>query len=251
MKLFLRHFRILLFTIFSLYNFGNLKAQDKVIDNQELAWNNCSITKKIKNKFSLRGELSIRRSDFYKNWQQFLTRGMIYYHLKPQLKIGIGSSYITTYPYGKQPILTKRKDLNFFEQAILKNKVEKLTLVHNVRIEYFFREQFTTNNKGEISKSGTKNFSKLRYQLTLKYPIKVLENKDQFYVKVFDEIHFSTISNFANPYFQQNRYYIGLGFKSHQHFNLTVGYKNQHIYKSDNIRVENNRILDMGVNYTL
>ncbi|MCT4580745.1 MAG: DUF2490 domain-containing protein [Flavobacteriales bacterium] len=238
----------LLFIFF--YSLSFSLAQGKIVDQQELAWNNFSLTKKIDSHISLRGELSIRRANFYKNWQQFLMRGMFYYHLKPQLKLGIGSSYIQTFPYGKQPILTSRTDLNLFEQLLYQNKLQQLSLTHNFRLEHFFREQFAADDHGHIYKTGMKNFSKVRYQFTVKYPIHIFKNKDKVYLKLFDELHFSTTNQLKNPYFQQNRYYIGLGYRQ-QHLNFTIGYKNQRIYKSDKIRIENNRMLDIGINYTL
>lgn len=224
-------------------------AQDKIIDKQELAWNNFSINKKF-TKFSVRGELSIRRSDFYKNWQQFLTRGMFYYHLNSDLKVGIGSSYIETFPYGNQPIPTRRTDVNFFEQIIYKTKLQRFSFTQNARFEHFFREQFITEEDGIIYKDGIKTFSKLRYQITVNYNLKKFKNKDKLYLKAFDEIHFSTTNNWEGIYFQQNRYYLGIGYKM-QHLNLTIGYKNQRIYKSDKVHIENNRMLDLGVGFII
>ncbi len=247
MKLF-KKLLFLLFIIFLSLSFS--LAQNKIVDQQELAWNNFSLTKKINAHFSLRGELSMRRANFYKHWQQLLMRGMFYYHIKPQLKAGIGSSFIQTFPYGKQPILTSRTDVNFFEQVIYQNKLQQFSLLHNFRLEHFFREQFITDGNSSIYRSGIKSFSKLRYQFTIKYPIYILNNKNQIYLKLFDELHFSTISQWNTPYFQQNRYYIGIGYKQ-QHLNFTIGYKNQRIHKSDRIRIENNRMLDIGINYTL
>ena len=70
-------------------------------------------------------------------------------------------------------------------------------------------------------------------------------------LSIYDEVFISFGKKVTYNLPDQNRIYLGLGYKFNNYGTVNVGYLNQLIIKSNGLKAESNHTLFLGVNYVL
>ena len=198
-------------------------------------------------KFGLDSELHLRLADFGGQKQQILIRPSIYYKLNQNVSFYTGYTYISTFPYGDQPIAARTPENNVWVQAHVKQNIGKVGISHRYRLEERWTGNITANgNAYELN--GTTHRNRIRYRLTAKY---VLPKDPRFYLTVFDEVWVNYGKNVGLNYLDQNWLYAGAGFLINKETALEIAYQWQIIEKSDGYHKESNNTLQLSLHYNL
>jgi len=230
-----------LLILFFLFIGGAAYAQRQV-DHQFNSWWTYVGNHKISEKFSVHTLYSFRRNEFLINWQQSLTRVGLTYKIAPNLAFTLGGDWVITFPYGKQPIDQKTTENRIFGQFVLKNNVNRLIINHRFRVV-----QQSIHLPNQILKLG-----RLRYRFELELPITNSTLAPQtLFVSASNEMFVNFGSNVEVPILNQNRAFLGLGYKFNSKSALVLGYMNQYIIKSDDVHIESNNTLSAVVVYNL
>jgi Protein of unknown function (DUF2490) len=220
--------------------------------NRQYAHNNNSWwmyigSHKISEKWGLHLEAQLRRSDFVKQKQQLLLRTGINYHFNAQASATFGYCFVSTGQYGGFPAKSEFPEHRLWEQIQLKSMYGKVEMVNRFRLEQRFSNLPIANNG--IFEPGDAVYTN-RFRLLSRFSIplkgKSIEDKS-WYVSFYDEFFVNFGKNVGLNIFDQNRAYLALGYKIPQLGRLELGYLNQLIFRSDGIRVENNRTLFLGL----
>jgi hypothetical protein len=190
-------------------------------------WNtiNVNINNINKSPFSLAYEFSPRYFDDNKN--TFINRLALNYSINNKHSIGIG--------YGLTTINDDDIWSNFhgiFQQYIYKNNLnDNLTLANRFRVEQNFRN----NDHGDVS-------VRLRDRLRFEYFISHLT--DGLFFVLQDEFFINTITtNIVRSGIDQNRAFIGIGYKFNSTIMVETGYQNQWVNIRNNKEDKDNHVL--------
>ncbi len=203
---------------------------------------------KISNKWGVHLETQIRRNDFFLNSQQLLLRAGVNYHINSNVFLTAGYCFVNTYPYGEFPSKATFPENRLWEQIQLKSQFAKFENINRIRLEQRFVNVPVLQNKNYVP--GSEIYSnRIRYMTKFSLPLnKKTIDKASVYVTTFDEIFISFGENVGQNIFDQNRAFIGVGYKLPTIGKLEMGYLNQLLFKPDNIRVENNHTILMAFN---
>jgi len=228
--------------VFLICHSGFSVFAQKQVDNQFNSWWTYAGDHKIANKFSVHTFYSFRRNEFVKNWQQSLLRLGLNYHLNDKLILTPGYDWVVNFPYGEQPLPKQITEQRIFEQLIVKYKVGRISFIHRFK----FEQRFVDLRKDYIL------LQRFRYKLAVNIPINKNSMGDNtLFLSASNELFISYGKGTINNYFDQNRGYIGIGYKFDKVKTISLGYMNQYLLKKDNIHVENNHTLMLGFNYNM
>ncbi len=146
---------------------------------------------------------------------QFIRLGL-YYELSPG--IFITASYIHQYSQTQDDIHVSEN--RPYEEITLKNKFKKFRIAHRYRIEHQW-----------INKLGGTDFKhRLRYRFRITHPL-----SERFYLMAMNELFL----NFQDPFFNQNRLQMGLGYVFIPNLKIELGYLKNHFSttKYDLVRI--------------
>ncbi len=165
----------------------------------------------------------------------------INYKLNDKLILTPGYDWAINFPYGKQPIATKIIEQRIFEQLIFKNKVGRMDFIHRFKIV----QRFINLGNDFIIRQ------RFRYKFEVNIPFNNNFMSDgTLFLSVSNELFIAYGQGTKKQYFDQNRAYIGLGYKFNKIKTISLGYMNQYILKRDGINVESNHTLMLGFNYS-
>ncbi|WP_207632564.1 DUF2490 domain-containing protein [Foetidibacter luteolus] len=142
-------------------------------------------------------------------------KGGIAYNIlkKHQLLLGFGDykTYSSTGNY-KTPMLAK--EFRIWQQLTINNNIDRVKIDHRYRIEQRWLN-------GDFR-------SRFRYRLNPLIPVnkKKIETNAVF-VSVFDEVFFGNLA----PYFERNRFFMGLGYVFSKSFSVQSGWIRQYDYR--------------------
>lgn len=204
---------------------------------------------KITDKWSLHTEYQFRRSDWILNWQQSLSRIGIDYKLNDKVMLTAGYGFITTFPYGMQPIAAMFNEHRIWQQLVITDKTGRVGLNHRFRME----ERLLENKVlvGENYKTnGHTYLNRIRYRLLCTVPLNKSEmNTGTLFLALYDEIFVGFGKNMRYNIFDQNRLFAAVGYQYNKSGNLQLGYLNHIVLKSDGIRQETNHTLQVAVTH--
>ena len=176
-----------------------------------------------------------RRADLGKNWQQFLLRPAVNYHVNEHLMFTVGYSYYTNYAYGEYPIRFSNWEHNVYEQVQLSNSFGRLKITHRFRLEQRFLAKIRTS---ESDPNGTEleryvYQSRVRYRVGLTVPLGKHEKIEPgvFSANVYDEVFLNFGDTERLDHIQQNRVSALLGYQVNKPLNLMLGYLLQTIQR--------------------
>lgn len=211
--------------------------------NNSNVWISYTGSHKISSKWGLHLEAQERRSDWIKDNQQLLLRAGINYYLNPQTTLTAGYCYVKTYPYGDFPAKTTFPENRFWEQLQLKNQIGKIEWISRFRLENRLVNTpvvtDTTTKKYEPGDAVFTNRFRLLNRFSIPFKGNTITDKN-FYATAFDELFVNFGKNVAANFFDQNRVFVGIGYKVPKFGRIETGYMYQNIFKPDGIKIENN-----------
>lgn len=237
--------------LISIY-FNNVKAQNRITSNQTHLWVIYTGSFHLYKKLNLYTEYQFRRADLGVNWQQSLPRIGLEFKFNPQFQTTTGYGYITTYPYGEQPVAYTFNEHRIWEQFNLVHTIGKFKFAHRYRLEQRWLEKKVIDpNMNKYTFDSFNYLNRFRYRILISYPIWKKEDKQQeLQIQLYDELFIGFGKNVSKNIFDQNRISFALSLSLNKHVSLMAGYLNQYVLKSNGIFAENNHTAQIGLNLT-
>jgi hypothetical protein len=171
-------------------------------------------TTRISEKFSIFTEFQLNYWEMNKNRNQTLYVGVLNYHLNPKATLSLGYAYSDFDPsFGDglpgAPVTNKLLENRLFQQFNYSHGNEKVKWAHRFRQE----QRFFNNLDTRVLDTQ----HRFRYRLQATIPI-----GNKYFGIVNDEIFF----NYQNQFYNQNRFFIGIGRHITSNSKVQVGYLN-------------------------
>jgi hypothetical protein len=191
-------------------------------DFNNINWIQVFVSKKINSKIDWLADYQLRRVNGLKNGQQNLFRTLIQYKPIEQVNIGVGYAQAETFVYGDYPIANAGKfpEHRVFEQVVVKQKINAVTLTNRFRIEQRWLGKVKPGTNREIELWSL--LHRFRYMAKLQAPL-----YKKMYAWVADEIFVGAGKNVGVNVFDQNRIHINFGYKINNKLSVEIGYVNQ------------------------
>jgi len=182
------------------------------------SWNNITVTGALKDNVSYWAEAQARFGEDISRLSQSIVRPGIGYQLDKKNSIWAGYAWIyTTEPFASDAVHEHR----IWQQYIRNNDYNWIKTSSRTRLE----QRFISN----VSTVGWR----LRQFLGLQLPIKQMNN---VFISATEEVFIrlnNTMNDGSNKGFDQNRLFLGLGFKLANNWSLEAGYQNQLINQAN------------------
>jgi hypothetical protein len=179
------------------------------------SWNIINIKYSMGEKWSVFGEAQLRSLRFYDHFHYYEYKGGANFKIHPNLKLTVGAGSYKTYKEGGNFVKPKNNDeFRIWPQVILNHSIRKVKIEQRYRAEM----RFTSN--------GYRN--RFRYRLGLSYPFGT-EKKGYkpFQLNGSNELFFTD----KEPYFERNRLFFSLNYKTSRSTSLQLGYLHQFDYR--------------------
>lgn len=222
-------------------------AQDKEVINRNQVWLGYLNQTRLTNKFSLWLDVHARRTDFLDRWATTIVRPGLTYHVSENVRLTAGYAYVAHWP-AQETQETIRPEHRLWQQVNWNSKSRKLYLNQWVRLE----ERFNRNLQNDALQAGYHFNYRVRYLLALLLPLRgeAIEPGVPFAV-LNDEIHLNFGKKITYNYFDQNRFFVGLGYPFRKNLNAQLGYMNLFQQLPAGNRFYNTHTLRLFVFHTL
>jgi hypothetical protein len=206
---------------------------------------------KFNKNWGLHTDFQYRRNDLFANKLQVLGRLGIEYYSKQGPQYTFGYAFSRQFPHDEISIYPSNEH-RLWEQMSMNDRYGRISLQHRYRLEQRFLERWKLDDQDQFYKSEVVLRHRMRYRLMFQVPLnkKVMQDKTLF-INVFDELMLNFGKGVDKNILDQNRFYIGLGWRFNSRLNLQVGYQHQYVPKSDGVQIERNHVLQCGVSYNV
>jgi len=177
---------------------------------------------RFSDKWGLWTDVQLRtKEDFVQDLSTFIARVGVTYYLNDNTKLTAGYGYINHYPQGSTTI--SQPEHRPWQQIQWHTKYPKIRLMQYIRLEERYRRKIENN---ELADGYSFNY-RARYNIFLNAPL----SKKAFAPRTFsfianDELHINFGKEVTYNYFDQNRFFIGLGYHVNAKDQLQFGYMN-------------------------
>lgn len=248
----LKRFRILFLLVAFPMLFGQVSAQSassRIVDNSFNGWYFYVGSYRLSERWGLYNEFHFRRANVITDWQQFLFRPAVEFFAGDGVTLSAGYTYISSWPYGEQPLPIRIPENNVWEQVLLTHKAGKVNIAHRLRQEHRWSGNAVLNDQSEWELDGSTFKNRFRYRITLNIPLAELnaEKETSLFLVLFDEAWVNQFDDLMPRSFDQNWIYGALGWKFNRNMNVQAGMLHQWIAKSDGVRYESNPCLQLGL----
>lgn len=246
----MKSLKILLFVL--AFSFGASNVSHAQQFSQFNSWYMYFGNHKLNDKWGLHTEYQFRRHGLITDWQQSLARIGLDYHYNSSTMITGGYGWIVSFPYGQQPIATHSNEHRIWQQLILKQKSGAFSFQHRYRLEQRFLENASLDLNEERVVDGFRFRQRFRYRIFASVPLtKSAEGDTRLFAAAYEELFLGFGEGIGSNILDQNRLYIGLGYKINKNSNIQAGYLYHRVYKADGISIENNSTLNIGYTHNL
>ena len=235
---------VLLFCVIQLVN-----AQEQKVSHSS-SWNSFVPKVKIDSSFFVTSEFHFRRTNFLKDWEQFVIRPAIHFKNNKAYDFALGYSYIRNYSFAYFSSPINSNEHNIWQQVQLNHWQGKINFTHRFRLEERFIDNIEQNIDGSYSIYGDNYSNRFRYRITLSRPIIKIKEEKIVYMKIFNEFFINMEEGIRPKSFNQNWFYVGVGYPITSKLNLDIGYHNIGL-KSGSDRFITNNILQTTISYTI
>jgi len=184
-------------------------------------------------------EAQVRRSDFGGGWQQLLIRPGVNYAINRSWSVSAGYAWVETHPYSDLPIPHEFPENRAWEQVVYTHPGLGLDFIHRVRLEQRFLGQMSYQN-GDWDVSDWRYENRIRYLLRM---TRKLGAQGRWYAVLWDEVFFNFGSNVSGNEFDQNRVFIGIGYRITPTTQIETGFMEQTVQRRGGTVWENNHTL--------
>lgn len=188
-------------------------------------------------KWGIHLEGQARRAELGDDWQQLLLRPGVNYQLTPDTMLSMGYGYVETQRYGDFPALHDFPEHRFWQQVAHNRKWLGLDWTHRLRLEQRWIGEMEKDSGGDWDVDRWRYENRLRYMLRANLPLTPSKNT---YLTMSDEIFMNFGSNVKGNEFDQNRAFIGIGYKFDPTTKLEVGFMEQTVQRRGGKIWENN-----------
>lgn len=202
------------------------------------SWYSWSSDNAVTPKWSLVADVFFRRVGAGGAPQQTLLRPGAMYQLTPGARVGGGYAYITTNPYGDDPIPATMPEHRIWEQLMLTQKFGSVGVTHRYRLEQRFI--------GVGDAADPTKVARFRKEGRFRYFGRAIHDLGRTtgpYLQAYDEVFITTGANTRTNWLDQNRLFLGGGYRFTPTWRLEVGYLEQRIWKSTGLKAERNHTL--------
>lgn len=197
-------------------------SQDKEVHHTQQAWLGYMNQTRLTNRSGIWLDLHLRlNNNFIKEPAISILRGGYTFYLNDQNRLTAGYAYVKQYaPEGESPDVPEHR---LWQQIQWFEKKSWLTMMQWVRLEERFR---TKVEDGELTSDY--NFSyRVRYAMAFTIPLKgkTITAHTPF-LSINNELMINFGSEIVNNYFDQNRFFVGVGYQFTSNLNAHIGYLN-------------------------
>ncbi len=235
-------FFLLIFTLILFYR-GMGQLPPKQVNHQIQFWTSLNTTARISERWSVIGDIHIRRNNFIKDPSFYLIRGAGQYAIKPNFTVAMGYAHMWIAP-SRADWQAYVNEHRLYQQAIFVTTIGKVNLVQRIRNEQRW-QQIIIDDKP----SGSWRFTdRVRYLISATIPI----SKNPFVPKpvISNEllVHFGK-PVWYNP-FDQNRIFFGIRQQISKPLSFDVGYMNVYQQKFSGYQYDMNHTIRLFFYYT-
>ncbi|MBX2922696.1 MAG: DUF2490 domain-containing protein [Chitinophagaceae bacterium] len=184
------------------------------------SWNVINTRLSLTKNWSVFNELQLRSQSFYNDHFYYEVKGGVSYNINKNFSVLAGTGKYITYDAEQEGNFQKpitANETRLWQQLTMNHYLEQIKFEHRYRAE---QRWFTT---------GYRN--RFRYRISTALPVnKSKIEPGAFFLTTFNEIF---LTNKA-PYFERNRFFIGLGYELNELLIVQPGYVYQYDYKKDN-----------------
>jgi len=182
------------------------------------SWSVINTKLNLSSKWSLFNELQLRSQSFYNNFFYYEIKGGVSYAINKNFSFLLGGGKYMTYTnYGNFEKPVTSDEWRFWQQITMNHYLERIKFEHRYRIEQRWYKNGDYRNR-------------FRYRLAAALPLnrKKIE-PGAFYASSFNEVFFTN----TEPFFERNRFFVGLGYQFEKYFTLQPGWVYQYDYRNN------------------
>lgn len=201
-----------------------LSAQEKQVTRVEQIWAGYFLQAKLSKDWGLWTDIHLRtKDDYFNQFSQSIVRLGLTRYLNPATKLTVGYAYVNHFPAASHPNISLPEHRSW-QQLQWHTNYGKNKLMQWIRLEQRFRSKATA--AGTIADDWGFN-QRIRYNILWSVP---LSSKgfapNSFAFLLNDEIHINLGKEIVYNTFDQNRFFIGLGYQANKHTQIQLGYMN-------------------------
>ncbi len=229
-----------------IFPFFSVFGQKEFVD-QSNSWFSLTGNHRLNERWGIHSDFQYRRSDFLNEQLQVLGRIGVEYYTSNSGEVTAGYAWSRFYPYGLQPAASVMDENRFWQQFSIRSDYGRLRLQHRYRLEQRFMRKWLENDEVESYLGKTIVRYRIRYRLQFLIPINRQKMSDKtWFINASDEVILGFGKGVEKNVLDQNRCYLGLGYRFDSKLNLQVGYQNQYVIKKDAVQIERNHILQIS-----
>ena len=236
--------RIFSITIF-LFIAGNKVIAQKNITNRVQSWYGYFNQTRLSDKWGIWLDAHVRNLDFSHPHQIFLRPGLTYY-FNDNFRLTAGYAY--GFNFATEGKTTTWQEHRPWQQFWWRTKYTGFVTTQWIRTEQRFIEKVVDD---QLTGDYLFNY-RLRYNILLQVPLigKELKAKTPYFA-LQDEIFINAGKNIVNNIFDQNRFFVGLGYYFTDHLHIQLGYMNIFQQRPTGVDFYNNDCIRLFVFHSL
>ncbi|MBI1342885.1 MAG: DUF2490 domain-containing protein [Terrimonas sp.] len=213
---------------------------------QHSVWLASFQTYRLDQRFSIHFDGQWRSTDHLQSMQTLLLRSGLNFRTGRHLVVSAGYAFISNRK-SIAGITGYAPEHRIWEQAIVSHTLKKINTTHRFRLEQRMISNHVVRNN-ELAKTGTHFTTRFRYFIRNTLPF---TQKEIFHKGIFAAIQNEIFLNNGNrsfvngKTFDQNRFYLAVGYKFNPSLSMDFGYLNQYI-NGKNSSSTNNHILQLA-----
>jgi hypothetical protein len=195
---------------------------EKEMHHRDQSWFGYFSQARLTNKLGLWLDVHYRQTDnFVDRPFQFLFRPALTYFLKDNLRVNMGYAFVNHFP--GRGLDTSRPEHRAWQQIWWNQKYPGLTTLQWLR----FEQRFNRKIANDLLEDGYNFNYRLRYNMSFFIPLKGKEMAPKTpFIAVANEVFLNFGKRILYNTFDQNRFFVGLGYQFTSHLNAQLGYMN-------------------------
>ena len=241
----------LIFLILTFVSAAFAQENNSKVPSENNGWLVLLNNPKLSEKWGYTMEAQIRRSDFFLNPEQMLFRTGVDYYINSSTSVTAGYAFISTWPYGKLSKADVNNEQRLWQQVMMNSNTGKLFFNHRYRLEQRWVEKYMMKKDGLPVPDGHNYLNRFCYRLLMQIPLnKHTMEENTVFLAVSNEA-FVNFGNSKSNVFEQNRAYLGFGYRFSPNSSIQLGYLNQALLKDDGKMMANHHIIQLLLAYNL
>ena len=217
----------LLFLIIPCSVFAQTPPPEKEIHNREQLWLGYFNQTRLSKRWGFWLDVHYRRTDkFVERPFQFLVRPAVTFYIKDNLRANAGYAFVNHFP--AEGLETSRPENRFWQQIWWNQKYSSFTTLQWLRFEQRFVRKLAND---ELQDGYNFNY-RLRYNISFFIPLKGKEMAAHVpFAAIIDEVFLNFGERIVYNTFDQNRFFLGIGYMFTAHLNAQLGY--MHVFQQE------------------